>query len=118
MDSLVCVLPILPGKQEEWRRFCQVLQGSRRCQYEESRQRLGIIKELAWLHSPLQAPQGEVVVICLQVEHPEQVLPQLAASDLPFDRWFRQQLLELHGLDVTQALPGPANELVFVWKRS
>ena len=118
MESLVCVLPILPGKQEEWRRFCQVLQGSRRCQYEESRQRLGITRELAWLHTPLQALQGEVVVVCLEVEHPEQVLPQLAASDLPFDRWFRQQLLELHGLDIAEAPPGPANELVFVWQKS
>jgi hypothetical protein len=118
MVSLVCVLPILPGKQEEWRRFCQVLQGSRRCQYEESRQRLGITKELAWLHAPPQPPQGEIVVVCLEAEHPQQVLSQLAASDLSFDRWFRQQLLELHGLDVTQAPPGLANELVFVWKKS
>jgi len=118
MHSLVCVLPVLPGKQEEWRRFCQALQGSRRCQYEESRQRLGITKELAWLHPPLQPPQGEVVVVSLETEHPEQVLPQLAASNLPFDRWFRQQLLELHGLDVTEALSRPPVELVFVWKQS
>jgi len=104
MHPLVCVLPILPGKQEEWRRFCQVLQGSRRCQYEESRQRLGITKELAWLHSPQQAPQGEIVIVPLEADHPDRLLPQLAASDLPFDRWFRQQLLELHGLDVAQAL--------------
>jgi len=112
------VLPILPGKQEEWRRFCQALQGSRRCQYEESRQRLGITKELAWLYAPVQPPQGEIVVVSMEAEHPEQVLLQLAASDILFDRWYRQQLLELHGLDVTEALSRPPNELVFVWKQT
>jgi hypothetical protein len=47
--TVAFVSSILPGKQEEWRRFCQVLQGSRRAEYEESRRRLGITRELAWL---------------------------------------------------------------------
>jgi hypothetical protein len=58
------------------------------------------------------------VIVSLEAEHSEQVLPQLVASDLPFDRWFRQQLLELHGLDVTQALSRPPVELVFIWQKS
>ena len=118
MTPLVCILPILPGKQEEWRRFCQELQGSRRCQYKESRQRLGITKELVWLHSSLRTLQGEMVIVSLEAEHPEVLLPQLVASGLPFDRWFRQQLLELHGLDITEVLSRPPAELVFVWQIS
>ena len=115
MHALACVLPILPGKQEEWRRFCQVLLGSRRGAYEESRRRLGITRELAWLSAALQ---GDLAIVYLEAEHAEQVLPLLVASDLPFDRWFRQQLLELHGLDVTQPQAAPPKELIFVWQAS
>jgi hypothetical protein len=114
--AIAFVWPILPGRQEAWRRFCQVLMGSRLSEYEESRQRLGIRKELAWLHHFTQALQGEIVVVYLEAEHPERVVAQLAASDLPFDCWFRKQLLELHGLDLAQPPSGPTTELVFVWQ--
>ena len=115
MAAIAFVWPILPGRQEAWRRFCQALLGSRLCEYEESRQRLGITKELIWLAQTLQ---GDMAIMYLEAEHPEQMLPQLAASDLPFDRWLRQQLLELHCLDVTQPKAGLANELIFVWQIS
>jgi steroid delta-isomerase-like uncharacterized protein len=113
MATMACVLPILPGRQEAWRRFWQVLQGSRRDEYEEFQRRLGITKELVWLQQTLQ---GDMVIVYLEMEQPDRVLPQLAASDFPFDCWFRQQLLELHGLDATQLTSGPASELVFVWQ--
>src|SRR5947209_6288030 len=45
---LAFALPILPGKQEAWRRFCQELLESRFCEYQESRQRLGITREVTW----------------------------------------------------------------------
>jgi len=111
--AIAFVLPILPGRQEAWRRFCQVLLGSRLCEYEESRQRLSITEELVWLAQTLQ---GEMAIVYLEAERPERVLPQLAASDLPFDLWFRKQLLELHCLDLAHAPSGLAAELVCVWQ--
>jgi len=56
-------------------------------------------------------------MVHLEAKAPEQVFQQLAASDLPFDRWFRQQLKECHGLDVTQ-LQGvaPSTEVIFDWQ--
>jgi hypothetical protein len=113
--AIAFVWPILPGRQEAWRRFCQVLLGSRLCEYEESRQRLGVTKELIWLAQTLQ---GDMAIMYLEAEHPERVTPQLAASELPFDRWFGGQLLELHGLDVTQLPSGSLSELVFAWQAS
>ncbi|GAC1347013.1 MAG: hypothetical protein NVSMB27_11610 [Ktedonobacteraceae bacterium] len=112
MGASAFVSPILPGKQEDWRRFCQELLGSRRSEYEESQRRLGITRVLAWL---THMSSGEMVIVYLEAEGPERVIPQLAASDLPFDRWFRRQLLELHGLDMTQPTCVPPNELIFVW---
>ena len=115
MAAIAFVSPILAGKQEAWRRFCQKLLGSRRCEYEESRKRMGITKELAWLHHGQGAYEGDVAIVYLEVEYPAQLVQQLLTSEHPFDRWFRQQLLELYGLD--QAYPSicQLNELVFAW---
>jgi len=115
--TLAVVFPILPGKQEAWRRFYQKLLGSRRYEYEESRKRLGITKELAWFHHAQRAYQGDEAIIYLEVERPERLAQQLLTSEHPFDRWFRQQLLELYGLDLAHSLVCQLNELVFVWQQ-
>ncbi len=112
MTMLTVVLPLLPGKQEAWRQFCQILQGSRRGEYDAWRERMGITKQEVWLS---QTSQGDLVRIHLEVEHPERVVTDLTVSPHPFDRWFRQQLLELHGLDLAQLAPASAHELIFAW---
>jgi hypothetical protein len=40
-------------------------------------------------------------------------IQKLAASDHPFDRWFKEQSREVHGIDFNQRLPGPPPEQVF-----
>lgn len=115
MAALAFVLPILPGKQEAWRRFCQELLESRYCEYEESRKHLGITREVIWL---AQIAQGEMAIVYLEADHPEQVFPDLAASDLPFDGWLRQQLLELHGFDAAKRPHGLIQELIYAWQVS
>jgi hypothetical protein len=115
VTAITFLWPILPGKQETWRRFCQVLVGRHICEYVESRRRLGITKESIWL---AQTPHGDLAIVYLEAQHPEDVLVRLGASDLPFDRWLRKQLLELHGLNLTQPGSHPSNELVLVWQTS
>jgi hypothetical protein len=113
MTALTIVVPLLLGKQEAWRQFCQILQGSRRGDYAAWRERMGISQEEAWL-SP--TAQGDLVRVHLQVEHPEQVMADLATSPRPFDRWLRQHLLNLHGLDLAHLAPASAHELIFAWQ--
>lgn len=112
MTALTVVLPLLPGKQEAWRRFCQTLRGSRCHEYDACRQRMGIAKEEVWLSQTLQ---GDLVRIHLEAEHPEQTVADLATSNHPFDRWLRLQLLDLHGFDLIRLAPASAQELIFVW---
>jgi hypothetical protein len=114
--TVVLVAPILPGKAEAWRRFTQEMLGSRRRDYEASRRRLGIRAEHAWIS---ESPRGDLAIMTLvltEVERLDQVLARLAASEHPFDRWLRRQMLELHGLDVTQPPPGLLSELIFEWR--
>lgn len=116
MASLRLVLPILPGKEEAWRRLYQELSGSRRPAYEESRRRLGITRECVRV---AQILQGEIAIVHLEAEELAQVILQLAASDLPFDRWFLQQLQAVHGLAVTQPqVVAPSTEVIFDWRTS
>jgi hypothetical protein len=115
LATLTFVLPILPDKQEAWRRFYQELSGVRHREYEASRERLGITSERASLS---QTARGESAIISIEAEEPEQVISKLAASDLPFDCWLRKKVLELYGYDLMAKRAAPSTELIFVWSSS
>ena len=119
MSGIVLTFPILDGKVEAWRRFCQELCGFRRKPYEASRQRLGITRERLAL---VETAFGATAVTTLEAPDVAQALGQIIASILPFDVWYREKLLELHGVNLSgyeqfaQPTPLPLNqELLFEW---
>jgi hypothetical protein len=119
MSGIVLTFPILDGKVEAWRRFCQELCGFRRKPYEASRQRLGITRERLAL---VETAFGATAVTTLEAPDVAQALGQIIASDLPFDVWYREKLQELHGVNLAgyeqfaQPTPLPPNqELLFEW---
>ena len=105
-------LPILPGKLDAWRRFIAALQGSRQEEYTTSR-RLGITTERAY-YQP--TPHGDLAVVYVEADDVARVVQGLATSQAPFDVWFRAQVLDVHGWDMTQPLPGPVAEPVVDWQ--
>jgi hypothetical protein len=119
MPGIVLTFPILAGKVEAWRRFCQELSGSRRKTYEASRQRLGITRERLAL---VETTFGSAAVNTLEAPNVDRALGQIIASILPFDIWYREKLQELHGVNLSgyeqfsQRTPLPNNqELLFEW---
>ena len=119
MSGIVLTFPILAGKVEAWRRFCQELSGSRRKTYEASRQRLGITRERLAL---VETTFGSAAVNTLEAPNVDWALGQIIASVLPFDIWYRERLQELHGVNLagyeqfSQRTPPPNNqELIFEW---
>jgi hypothetical protein len=119
MSGIVLTFPILAGKVEAWRRFCQELSDSRRKPYEISRQRLGITRERLAL---VETAFGSTAVTTLEAPDVGQALGQIIASKLPFDVWYRERLQELHGVNLAgyeqflQPTPTPHNqELLFEW---
>lgn len=119
MSGIVLTFPILNGKVEAWRRFCQELYGFRRESYENSRQRLGITLERMAL---VETAFGATSVTTLEAPDAAKALGQIIASILPFDIWYREKLLELHGVNLAgyeqfaQPTPLPPNqELLFEW---
>lgn len=109
------IAPILPGQSEVWRRLVQELIGSRRAAYEESRRRLGITREWAWI---IETGKGDVAIITVEAEQLEPVVTQLASAELPFERWYREQLLALQGFNFSQPPATSPPELVLEWSAS
>ena len=112
MPALTLVVPILPDREEEWRRFVQEVAEERLSEYEGLRRRLGIQNESVWL---ARAKGGQTaMVVYLKAEDPERMASALAASEEPFDLWFKERLIECHGRD-----PAPrraAAELIFAYR--
>jgi len=119
MSGIVLTFPILAGKVEAWRRFCQELSGSRRQPYEVSRKRLGITCERMAL---VETAFGATAVTALEAPNMDRALGQIITSSLSFDIWYRERLQELHGINlagfeqVIQPVPPPQDqELLFEW---
>lgn len=113
MPILTMTLPIRPGKLEAWRRFCQELQGVRRHAYETSRRRLGIVHEQFAL---VQTPIGDAALANIEAADVGKALAGLAASEHPFDRWFKARLLELHGVSLGQIPMEHRADPAFEWE--
>lgn len=119
MAGIVLTFPILAGKVEAWRRFCQEVSGSRLQMYLSSRRRLGITREQLAL---VETSFGATAITTLEAPDIDRALGQIITSHLPFDVWYRDRLQELHGIDLAgydqfaQPTSLPANQEVhFEW---
>jgi hypothetical protein len=99
---------------ERDREFSAELSGPRRAEFEASRARLGLTREQVWLQ---ETPQGTMAVVCLEAEDIPRALAGLGSSQDPFDVWWRQQIQAIHGIDLSQGMPGPPNEQILDFRR-
>ena len=115
MAQLQIVCPLRPGSQERWRRLAQEVAGSRREQFEASCQQVGITQVQIWV---VQLQRGELLLMTVHTQEPQQTLQQLATAESPLERWLRAQLQGLLGWnvqDVVSGLPDPQGDLIFTW---
>jgi Family of unknown function (DUF6176) len=113
MTAFAMALPLLPGKTEDWKRWCQEMAGAHLSEFQGSRKRLGITREASFLQ---QAPQGDMGVLYIEAEDIAHALQGLATSQEPFDVLFRQKTQEFFGIDLAQPPSGPPPETVFDWR--
>jgi hypothetical protein len=119
MSGIVLTFPILAGKVESWRRFCQELSGSQLQMYLSSRRRLGITHERMTL---VETAYGATAATTLEASDVTQALGQIITSNFPFDVWYRKRLQKLYGVNLAgyeqfaQTQPLPVNqEVYFEW---
>jgi hypothetical protein len=110
MEKVAAVFPVLPGKDA--RDVVKTLKG-RDEEYAESRRRQGVHMERAY---EMETPMGTFVIAYLESDRPfAETSAQLAQSDLPIDRDFREAVKEVHGFDATQPPPGEPPETIADW---
>jgi Family of unknown function (DUF6176) len=107
MPAVAFCAPILPGKEETDRKGFEEVLGPRREEYDASRRRAAITREMVW-HQ--QTPDGTVAVVYLEADDIPASMQALATSDDAFDEWFRELVKEVHGIDMTEG--GSPPELV------
>ena len=112
MAQLQIAYLLRPGTQERWRRLCQELAGPRLDQLEASCRQAGITQVQVWL---VQLLHGELMLMTLHTQEPQQTLQELVTSRRPFDRWLREQLQTLLGWGMQEVLADPQGDLIFAW---
>jgi hypothetical protein len=112
MPAMILSAPLLPGKEEEWRRFVQEVIEERLPEYELLRQRLGIRDESVWL---ARTNAGEMVIAHLEAGTPESIAPTLATSTDPFDVWLKERLLQFHGHALVRVPKKVTAKLIFAY---
>lgn len=113
MTEVSFVWPIVAGKEEEWRRVLQELEGSRSANFRRMIQHLGIDTIRVWLQ---RTRYGELAVIHLKVDDAAKAILVLANSEGNFEKWLKRRVEALHGVVVTRVGSNTPPELVFFTK--
>ena len=105
--DLCLIVPILPGQAEAWRRFVQELQGPRQKAWQLWCRRIGTDT----IQCRLQTTPQQAVVLLRITSRDGWSLPKLV-ENRPFDRWLRQQIRALHGIDIAHVAAVEQLELI------
>ena len=106
--GLALCAPLAPGATDRARAF--VADAYHRDEFTASRRRLNVSEELLTLHS---TPQGDIVGIYIEGDDPERGNAGFAASQDPFDLWFKEQLATIFPPEVDFTKPIEGVEEIF-----
>jgi Family of unknown function (DUF6176) len=109
------VAPLQSSKTEPARQFAQEAYVSRRAEFSESRLAKKLTREEVFLS---QTPMGDMIVVYLEGEDPIAGNREFAASNTPFDRWFKDQCKQVFAPYIDFDQPVPPNEEIFSWERA
>jgi ketosteroid isomerase-like protein/rhodanese-related sulfurtransferase len=109
LQTLAFAVPILPGKTDTDRAVIESCRsGERQADHAASRARAGITRESVWIQS---TPAGDVAVVVLEGNDIGAAIGTLATSQESFDTWFREVLMDVHGLDLSAGFSSPEQVL-------
>lgn len=111
MGTRAFAVPIKPGKTDEWRRFVGEMGGNRAGEFAEMNKRHGLTRHAAWLQ---QTPMGDMAIVIHEGPGAEEFMEKLAASEQPLETWMREQVADIHPIDLDD--PPPPPELGMDWK--
>lgn len=112
MPLIVRAFPILPGKEDQVRQFAQDLRTTRAADAAAFYDRMGVAKE-SW-HLQETAHGSWVIAVTDVVTQPiEEAARDYAGSVHGFDRWFKEQVKAVSGIDPETTPLGPPTQCIF-----
>jgi hypothetical protein len=105
--AVALATPIIEGREEDWKDFMRQLAGPRADEFQDMNRRYGLERHEAWLQESDDGPALSIVF--MEGPGAQEFDAKVARSDHPFDRWFLEQLGEVHPID-PEADPGPPPE--------
>jgi hypothetical protein len=105
-------VPIPAEKTEAVRRLTDECLGPRKAEYDDLQRRSGITSESYWLQ---RDPERGNTLIVVSSDDPTAFTEIMASPKTAFDRWYREQIMEIFGADPGEPW-GERNELIGTWK--
>jgi hypothetical protein len=106
------IFPVLPGKEDAARVFAKEVSGPRKREFGDMQTRHGLTRETWALQ---QTPQGSFVLVWFEASDVEKPFAALATEQDDFVVWFRQQVLDVTGVDMTAPPEDPMPETLVEW---
>jgi hypothetical protein len=102
MGMLTFLAPIRPGKLDEHKRFIRDI-AAKSNDHTTSRKRMGLDLERAYYQ---KMPDGNfMLVVHVEGAGAESFLKTMLDADTPYDRWFRERIADIHGMDLRAGIP-------------
>jgi hypothetical protein len=108
MALLALAIPIPANKIDQWKRFTKELMTTRKAEFTASRKKLGVQERTFLQHTP----HGDLIIVTLEGANPQKAFAEFGAGNDAFTTWFKQQVQEIHGMDLSGPPPGPMPELI------
>src|SRR6476620_5310640 len=105
------MFPIQPGKEEDARAFAAETLGARRAEYAAHHERSGTTRETWALQ---ETPMGSFILVWFEGDV-EKSFADLATNDSEFITWFRSQVQDITGIDLSAPPDGPLPDVLVNW---
>ena len=118
MTIIVRAFPVLPGKEHAAREFAAALGGARRKEASAFYKHYGVTRESWHLQ---ETPQGTFVIVATELDASPGIQVQVqaqayASAQGSFDRWFKDNVREICGVNADEQPLGPPTETIFEWR--
>lgn len=110
MPTLAFAMPILPGKESTDRENIKRMTtpGPEHDEFVAARRAQGIRREAVWHQT---TPDGTLAVVLMEADDIDAAMGRMMTSDDPFEQKFREQVKDVHGVDLASD-PPPKVELI------
>jgi len=116
MPLVVRAFPVLPGREKQVREFAAAMAGGRKAEAAAFYRSFGVSHESWHLQ---HTEHGDWVIGVTEVSDDlEKKAQAYATSERPFDRWFKDQVQRLTGIDPDVEPLGPPTETLFEFSES